>query len=271
MTEQSDDQQNHERLRNEATDLLLAASSPARNIPELKPLIDEHEGLVQRRAELNALEAKLAEVLPVVEQAEADVAAAEKQAEEIMRQFDAGLEKLRSEILSNIDKVDLLDHDEAGGLVDRLNQRFVVSQHDFLEYLSRLSGSSSGSVERFVLSPPDSTIVPEATAGGVGAITGGVVVNLISLTVPGWLWGTTTTTLATGIGTALGVGASVVTIGAAAVVGVVAGGAIYVVRLRKRRKFVRTSILKSFDEDAAPKLREWARRTVGMSKKLGDA
>ena len=51
MTEQSDDQQTHERLRSEATDLLLAASSPARNIPELKPLIDEHEGLVQRREE----------------------------------------------------------------------------------------------------------------------------------------------------------------------------------------------------------------------------
>ena len=126
-----------------------------------------------------------------------------------------------------------------------------------------------------MVSAADSTIVLEATAGGVGAITGGVLVNLISLTVPGWsgwLLGTTTTTLATGIGTALGVGASVVTIGAAVVVGVVAGGAIYLVRLRKRRKFVRTSILKSFDEDAAPKLREWARRTVdGMSKKLGDA
>ena len=197
------------------------------------------------------------------------------QTEEIMRQFDAGLEKLRSEILSNIDKVDLLDHDEAGGLVDRFNQRLVVSQHDFLEYISRLSGSSSGSVQPFVVSAADSTIVLEATAGGVGAITGGVLVNLISLTVPGWsgwLLGTTTTTLATGIGTALGVGASVVTIGAAAVAAVVAGGAIYLVRLRKRRKFVRTSILKSFDEDAAPKLREWARRTVdGMSKKLGDA
>ena len=79
MTNQPIDKQSFERLRNEIIDLLLATNSPARNLPELKPLIEEHQGLVQRQTELKALEAKIAEVLPVVEQAEAQVTAAEKQ------------------------------------------------------------------------------------------------------------------------------------------------------------------------------------------------
>jgi formylglycine-generating enzyme required for sulfatase activity len=79
MTNQPSDKQAFERLRDQVTDLLLAANSPARNIPGLKPLIDEYQGLVQRQNEISVLEAKIAEALPVVEQAEAQVAAAEKQ------------------------------------------------------------------------------------------------------------------------------------------------------------------------------------------------
>ena len=114
MTEQSDDQQTHERLRNEATDLLLAASSPARNIPELKPLIDEHEGLVQRRAELNALEAKLAEVLPVVEQAEADVVAAEKQVAAEKKQLASFAGKLGQAVFAGFQAGELPDQPAIG-------------------------------------------------------------------------------------------------------------------------------------------------------------
>ncbi len=114
MTEQSDDQQNHKRLRNEATDLLLAASSPARNIPELKPLIDEHEGLVQRRAELNALEAKLAEILPVVEQAEADVVAAEKQVAAEKKQLASFAGKLGQAVFAGFQAGELPDQPAIG-------------------------------------------------------------------------------------------------------------------------------------------------------------
>jgi Leucine-rich repeat (LRR) protein len=79
MTDQPNDKLAYEQLRTEVTNLLLAENSPARNIPELKALVDEHQTLVQRQAELKALEVKLAEVLPVVGQAETQVAAAEKQ------------------------------------------------------------------------------------------------------------------------------------------------------------------------------------------------
>ena len=115
MTEQSDDQQTHERLRNEATDLLLSASSPARNVPELKPLIDEYEDLVQRRAELNVLEAKLAEVLPVVEQAvDADVVAAEKQVAAEKKQLASFAGKLGQAVFAGFQAGELPDQPAIG-------------------------------------------------------------------------------------------------------------------------------------------------------------
>jgi hypothetical protein len=190
------------------------------------------------------------------------------QAKEVLRQFDAGIAKLRSEVLKNLDSVDVLDKDAARGLVDRLNQRLVVAQHEFLDFVSRVTGSSHGDVEEFELSSSDGNLLPEFAAGAMGAGTGAILVNLIAWTVPGWLWGTTTT-LATAVATAIGVGASAVTLGAAAVAGVAVGSALYAYRLRQRRKYVRDSILEAFDEDAVPKLRAWASQiTEGMSRKL---
>lgn len=192
------------------------------------------------------------------------------QTAEVMRQFDAGLAKMRSEVLKNLDGIDLLNHEEAEALVERLNQRLVVAQHDFLDFVNQLSGSSTGKVKSFKLSSAGTTVVPEAAAGVVGAGAGATLINLIPWTVPGMLWGTTTTTLATSVGTVLGVGASCATFGASILVGVAAGGALYKYRLSKRRKYVRDAILASFDEEAVPKLRVWAERVVeGMSKKVG--
>ena len=79
MEHQTNDKQSLDQLRSEVAEILLGANSPARNIPELKPLIDEYKDLVQRQTELESLEAKIAEVLPIIEQVEADVAEANKQ------------------------------------------------------------------------------------------------------------------------------------------------------------------------------------------------
>jgi len=79
MTNQPNDKQTYERLRTEVADALLVTSSLARSIPELQPLFAEYDSLVRRQAELKTLEAKITEVLPMVEQVEASVAEAEKQ------------------------------------------------------------------------------------------------------------------------------------------------------------------------------------------------
>lgn len=191
------------------------------------------------------------------------------QTEEVMRQFDAGLEKLRIEVLKNLDSTDLLDQEAVQSLVARLNQRLVVAQHDFLDFVNRISGGSSAAINRFELSPVGTDVAPEVVSGIVGAGAGAVLVNVITLTTPGWLWASTTTLSAT-IATALGVGASIVTLGVGAVAGAAAAGGIYAMRKRERRKIVRESILKSFDETAVPRLRAWARDIVDkLSEKLG--
>jgi hypothetical protein len=191
------------------------------------------------------------------------------QTDEIMRQFDSGLEKLRIEILKNLDGTDLLNQEAVHSLVARLNQRLVVAQHDFLDFVNRISGGSSASIHRFELSPIGTDVAPEVVTGLVGAGAGAVLVNVITLTTPGWLWASTTTLGAT-IATALGVGAGVVTLGVGAIAGAAAAGGIYAMRKRERRKIVRESILKSFDDAVVPRLRTWARQIVDqMSQKLG--
>lgn len=186
------------------------------------------------------------------------------QSKEMLREFDAALAKYRSELLTNLDRIDLLEPAQVTGLVQQINQRLVVLQHDFLRYVSGISGTTSAGVERFKLSPEETTILPEAAAGTAGAGAGAVLVNLISWSVPGWIWGATTTTLAGSVATYVGVGASLVTLGAGALVGAAVGGAIYMARLPARRSYIRKSILRSFDKKAAPKLRQWARKAIGL-------
>ena len=185
-----------------------------------------------------------------------------RQSDEILRQFESGLEKLRIEVLKNIDSIDLLDQQQVLSLVERLNQRLVVAQHDFLDFVSRISGGATSSVERPSLHASRTTNMPEAAAGVLGASAGAILVNAVPWTTAGLLWGTTTTTIAGAAAAAIGVPIAVVTLGTGVVVGLAAGGAIYAARLKSRRQKIRKGILRSFDEEAVPKLREWAMNTI---------
>ena len=71
--------QHYNDLSNEVADILLGPDSPLRGATAFDELIAEHARLQSRQAELQALDAKLVEVLPGLEQAEAQFAAAEKQ------------------------------------------------------------------------------------------------------------------------------------------------------------------------------------------------
>ena len=70
--------------------------------------------MFQRRAELNALEAKLAEVLPVVEQAEADVVAAEKQVAAEKKQLASFAGKLGQAVFAGFQAGELPDQPAIG-------------------------------------------------------------------------------------------------------------------------------------------------------------
>ena len=78
-TSKHNQKQQYEVLHSEIADILLGPDSPVRGSDEFDELIAEHDRLLIRQAELQALDAKLVEVLPGLEQAEAQFAAAEKQ------------------------------------------------------------------------------------------------------------------------------------------------------------------------------------------------
>lgn len=71
--------QHYHDLSNEVADILLGPDSPVRGSTEFGELIAEHDRSQSRQAELQALDAKLVEVVPGLEHAEAQLAAAEKQ------------------------------------------------------------------------------------------------------------------------------------------------------------------------------------------------
>ena len=73
-----DQKQQYKALTNEIADILLGPDSPVRGTAEFDELIVEHDRLQSRQAELKTLDAKLVEVLPGLEQAEAQLAVAQK-------------------------------------------------------------------------------------------------------------------------------------------------------------------------------------------------
>lgn len=178
---------------------------------------------------------------------------------ELLRQFERALAKLRYELSNNLGQIDPLDRDKLSQLLLVFNQRLIVFQHDFLQYLERARGESiSSRVEEFVISTPSCDKIPELAsailAGGAGAF----LVHLLPVATSGFLWWTTTVTAAAATGAALGLPAGVVTAGVGVAAGAGAGIVVSLLMKSKRRESVRLAIMNKFDKEVAPKLLEWA-------------
>ena len=79
MENQPIDKHAYERLHSEVAELLLKPDSLARTTEEIKPLFQEYQSLQARQGELKSLEIKITEMIPVIEQAEVEVAKAKRQ------------------------------------------------------------------------------------------------------------------------------------------------------------------------------------------------
>lgn len=79
MENQPIDKHAYERLHSEVAELLLKPDSLARTTEEIKPLFHEYQSLQARQDKLKSLEIKIAEMIPVIEQAEVEVAKAKRQ------------------------------------------------------------------------------------------------------------------------------------------------------------------------------------------------
>ena len=92
----------------------------------------------------------------------------------LLRTFDGALEKLKAELQENLGKIDLLDTTRVKHVVELFNQRPVIAQHEFLDYLARTTGEPGGEVDAFelqVVSPQRiAELAAAILAGGGGAI-----------------------------------------------------------------------------------------------------
>lgn len=185
------------------------------------------------------------------------------QEDELLRNFNSGLSKLRSEVLSNLGSLDLLDQEAVDSFIAKLNQRIVVAQHDFVDFVHRAIGpGSSGGTKAVEVTAASSHIFPEM-AGALGAgATAATLVKVIRVPVTKWWLLKQQLPIAEKIARKAKTGRGMVVTAAAVVAAAAAGGAIYLYRLPHRRKQVREAILASFDNDAIPQLRDWAQQVV---------
>lgn len=177
---------------------------------------------------------------------------------DLKRTFKAALAKLRLELQSNLDQIDVLDSDKVESTLELFNQRLVIAQNDFLQYLSQVAGDSGDASEEFKLRAVAANMVPELATSVLAGGGAAVLVNVLTFSGTSWLFMTTTTSAATLIGGFIGVSAGVATAGIGAAAGVGAGLALRQSMKKKRRKKIKESILDSFDNEVVPRLDVWA-------------
>jgi hypothetical protein len=181
---------------------------------------------------------------------------------ELTRQSEGWLAKVKYEYQKNLRAVDPLDRDALENMQTIFNQRLVIFQHEFMEYLARVRGGVNPHVEEFQSKPPPVERIPEIAASIIAGGGGAILVALIPVGTHGFLFWASTVTAAGVIGGAIGVPAGVATAGVGVVVGI-AGGIATAMCLRSyRRKLIRQILDKKFDDEIAPRLRTWAKGKI---------
>lgn len=181
--------------------------------------------------------------------------------EDLMRQFEGGLAKVRYELLKSLAETDPLQRGQLRSVLDLFDQRAVIFQHDFLEGVARARGSVNGDAASVGCKDFAPNRFPELA---LGAATGwGAMATLaIPAGTKGMLWWKTTVTVAMVIASALGIPVWMATV---LVTG--GGGAAGFFGLKKalagkRRQTIRQAVMAWFDGDVAPALRAWAQERL---------
>ncbi|MDR2441766.1 MAG: hypothetical protein LBE12_20595 [Planctomycetaceae bacterium] len=183
----------------------------------------------------------------------------------LRQDFESALQSLKLELISDINRTNVLKKDNMRALATEYNQKIVKLQTDFLAMVA--SSNLRTKVEFKEPNPKELsdfgtiTLTGLATGGTVYAgltfITWGVV-----QTSPWFLFWTTTTTstvsLAAWLATILGISSTLATGILTGGVGFIAMAAMYFTFYPVWRERIRENLLKSFDEEILPKLRDWA-------------
>ncbi len=181
----------------------------------------------------------------------------------MMRDFSAGISKLRYELAKNLAEADVLKSEKLENVTSVFNKRLTVFQHDFLNLIAQTKGTAPNRTTDPNLKAKGRSHIPEAIGaiGGAAAgyTAGGVVVSTTAAHGM-WWWavGAHTVTVATYVAGAVGTTAAVATGGLAAVGGVAVAIAANKGTSKWMRKRIRKGILADFDKKVVPQLTTWA-------------
>ena len=187
--------------------------------------------------------------------------------DDLTRQFEAGLAKVKYEFQKNLQEVDPLNREALEKLLTVFNQRLIIFQHEFMEYLSKVRGGVNPHTKQFVVEAPPLSRIPELASSIIAGGGSAILVALIPVGTTGWWLWATTLTAAASIGSAIGAPAGVVTAGIGVVAGAVGGVGVALCMKKYRRKLIRKSLVAKFDKDIAQQLRAWAKGKISTKKR----
>lgn len=183
----------------------------------------------------------------------------------LLRDFDAGLSKLRYELAKNLAEIDVLKTERVENVLSVFNERIVVFQHDFLQMLAQLRGDAPNKTRKLGIQASGASHAP-AALGFVAGVVGGTSASgftVATATSGWWLWSSTTAvSLSTLLAGVTGISAGVVTGGLAIGGGIAGAFAVNKGVSSFMRKRIRKKIMSSFEDHLVPELTEWAKALI---------
>lgn len=179
----------------------------------------------------------------------------------MLRDFDCGISKLRYELAKNLAETDVLKKERVENVISVFNERLTVFQHDFLQMLAQMRGGAPNRTERHTLDATSGSNVPIIVGGVAGAVAGSAAAGItVTTATTGMLWWTSThaVTLATVLAGATGASVDFVSGGLTLGGGIAGAVAVNKGLAGVMRKRVRNRIMAEFDNSIVPKLNAWA-------------
>lgn len=181
--------------------------------------------------------------------------------ENLLRELDSGISKLRYELVKNLAETDVLKKDKVVNVISVFNERLTIFQHDFLQMVAQTRGGAPNRTQGLNLEARGGSHIPSVVGGIAGAAAGSAAAGMAATTATtGMLWWTSVhaVSLATVLAGAAGISVGAVTGGLALGGGIAGAVALNKGLSSKMRTRVRKQILNDFESNITPKIREWA-------------
>jgi len=189
-------------------------------------------------------------------------------AEDMIRQFNAGLQRVKFELEKGLMELNPLDYARLANFVAVFNERLVVFQHEFLDHIAQIRGGAKDSTIHVRVRACRSVHRVFGWLGGLGV---GCLASWLARNLPvipvgiGHLWWKKTVYLpiATWLAAKLGISIAVAAAGIGVVAGIVAGLLIARAVAHAEQRRVRRTVKAVLNREVVPKLQAWAKECIG--------